>query len=98
MKKQDETKLKCPNCRRKIEVSCYSRYQDLVEHVLGPNDLPALKPEYRCPAFFPRCYPLRVFWDAQGDVYIPPSLIQRMLWKLNLYGLTRSINVPNAIK
>ncbi len=90
--------MKCPKCKRKIVITGYSRYQNLIEHVSNPNGLPNIKPEYRCSRTFINCYPKRIFWDEFGDVYIPSSFIQRMLWKRNIYGFLKSLKVPNAIK
>lgn len=90
--------MKCPKCRRKLVISGYSVYENLIEHVTDPNGPRSNKAEYRCPKLFRKCYSRRAFWDEFGDVYIPPSIIERMLWKLNLYGLTGRLEVPGAIK
>ena len=99
--------MKCPKCKRKLVITGHSRYQNLIEHVSNPNGLPSNKPEYRCPIpmymlyhpeFYRKCYPRRIFWDEFGDVYIPPSFIQRIFWKLNMYGVGKNIKVPNAKK
>ena len=98
-KKFKKTKImKCPKCKRKLVISSYSRYQNLIEHVSNPNSRPTIKPEYKCLRIFINCYPKRIFWDEFGDAYIPPSIIQRMLWKLNIYGIAGRLKVPEAIK
>jgi hypothetical protein len=87
--------LKCPKCKSELVVSGMSRHQDLVEHVTKPNGIPALKEEYRCKN---KCYPHRVFWDYYGDVYISPSWLERLCWKLNIYSFPKRLEVPQAIK
>lgn len=87
--------LKCPKCKNELIRDGYSRYQNLIEHVSEPNRTPSMKEEYRCKY---KCYPHRVFWDCYGDVYIPPSLLERLFWIFKIYRSFNRPEVPNAIK
>lgn len=88
--------MKCPKCKKGLIIKRYSQYQDLVEHCIDPNGNPSLKPEYHCPK---NCYGRLVFWDNCGDVYNPPSLFKRLMWKLNIYNFPKSnYDIPNIRK
>src|SRR3989304_3466415 len=91
----NDSNLKCPKCKGQLVLSGMSKYQNLIEHVSDPNGEPSVKEEYRCKS---KCYPQRIFWDWFGDVYITPSWIEKLLWRMGIYGLIGRLEVPNAFK
>lgn len=62
--------MRCPYCVSELAVTNYSRYQNLDEHVIRPNDEPRSKPEYHCVNNQCSIHGRDdIFWDETGDVY-----------------------------
>lgn len=62
--------IKCPFCLKPLLFSGYRIYQNLAEHAMDPNGIPASKPYYSCDCERAKGR----FWDPQGDSYMTPDI------------------------